>query len=89
MADFVIRPAGDPDWGNARFLSGALPLTAVDAASLGIVMGADYEIGRVGSLTTFQVTQTGTAPPSSAPNPASSLCGTPHDHARRACGDAE
>jgi hypothetical protein len=62
MADFVIRPAGDPDWGNARFLSGALPLTAVDAASLGIVMGADYEIGRVGSLTTFQVTQTGTAP---------------------------
>jgi hypothetical protein len=62
MADFVIRPAGDPDWGNARFLSGPLPLAAVDAASAGLSLDTDYEIGRIGSLTTFQVTQTDTAP---------------------------
>jgi hypothetical protein len=55
MADFVIKPASDPDWGNARFLSGTLPLSAVDAAALGIAMGTDYEIGRLGTLATFQV----------------------------------
>ncbi|MEJ6391568.1 hypothetical protein [Gymnodinialimonas ulvae] len=55
MADFVIKPASDPDWGNARFLSGPLPLNAVDAAALGIAMGTDYEIGRLGALATFQV----------------------------------
>lgn len=56
MADFVIKPASDPDWGNARFLSGTLPLNAVDAAALGIAMGTDYEIGRLGTLATFAVT---------------------------------
>lgn len=55
MADFVIRPVGETDWGNALFLSGNLPLNAVDASALGIDMGTDYEIGRLGALATFQV----------------------------------
>lgn len=56
MATLIIRPAGEPDWVNAVFLSGSLPITAVDAAGLGIIMGVDYEIGILGDLATFQVT---------------------------------
>lgn len=55
MADLIIRPAGDPDWGNALFLTGDLPLNNVDAVALGMTLGTDYEIARVGDLATFQV----------------------------------
>lgn len=56
MADFIIRPNGDSDWANALFLQAPLPITAQDAAALGLTLGTDYQIGQLGELATFSVT---------------------------------
>lgn len=59
MADFIIRPDGDADWTNAVFLSGTLPITNQNATALGLTLGANYQIGEIGTLATFSVTNVG------------------------------
>ncbi|MEM1340718.1 MAG: fibronectin type III domain-containing protein [Pseudomonadota bacterium] len=56
MADFIIRPDGDSDWTNAVYLQAPLPVTAQDAISLGLTLGTNYQIGQVGTLASFSVT---------------------------------
>lgn len=56
MADFIIRPSGDSDWANALYLQAPLPVNAQDAAALGLALGVDYQIGEIGTLASFSVT---------------------------------
>ena len=55
MADFIIRPSGDSDWVNAVYLQAPLPVTAQDAVALGLTLGTDYQIGQLGTLAVFSV----------------------------------
>jgi hypothetical protein len=77
MADFVIRPAGDPDWGNARFLSGRPAAGGGRCRErLGLVAGCGLRdrARRVADDIPGHADGHGTHC-SSAPSPASSRCG--------------
>ena len=55
MAELIIRPQGDTDWSNAIFLEATLPLSAQSAAAIGVAIGQNYEIGRIGETAEFSV----------------------------------